>query len=58
MFSKASGREDGQATAVHYFLQEAPGGEWKAAVETWVTMAASVPLESENVSRFAWKRAD
>ncbi|WP_374772414.1 hypothetical protein OG756_04025 [Streptomyces sp. NBC_01310] len=23
-------------------------------METWVTMAASVPLESENVSRFAW----
>lgn len=53
VFSKANGREDGQATAVHYFVQEAPGGEWKAAVETWVATAASVPLEAEDVSRFA-----
>lgn len=47
--SKANGREDGPATAIHYFIQEAPGGEWKAAVETWVATAASVPLDSENV---------
>ncbi|MFF4449988.1 hypothetical protein [Streptomyces sp. NPDC001502] len=47
--SKANGREDGPATALHYFMQEAPGGEWKAAVETWVATAASVPLDSENV---------
>ncbi|MEU7727319.1 hypothetical protein AB0B78_19070 [Streptomyces sp. NPDC040724] len=47
--SKANGGESGPATAVHYFVQEAPGGEWKAAVETWVATAASVPLVSENV---------
>ncbi|WP_412079620.1 hypothetical protein ACLF6K_39555 (plasmid) [Streptomyces xanthophaeus] len=53
VFSKANGREDGPATAVHYFVQEAPGGEWKAAVETWVATAASVPLEAGDVSPFA-----
>ncbi|MFF2788810.1 hypothetical protein ACFVT6_18895 [Streptomyces sp. NPDC058049] len=53
VFSKASGRESGQATAVHYFAQEAPGGEWKAAVETWVATAAAVPLDTENVGKFA-----
>lgn len=47
--SKANGRGDGPATAIHYFMQEAPGGEWKAAVETWVATAASVPLDSEDV---------
>ncbi|MET9689618.1 hypothetical protein ABZY81_14230 [Streptomyces sp. NPDC006514] len=52
VFSKASGRESGQATAVDYFVQEAPGGEWKAAVETWVATAAPVPLDTENVVKF------
>ncbi|MFF2792621.1 hypothetical protein ACFVT6_38760 [Streptomyces sp. NPDC058049] len=47
--SKANGREDGPATAIHYFMQEAPGGEWKAAVETWAATAASVPLDSDTV---------
>ncbi|MFF9978977.1 hypothetical protein [Streptomyces erythrochromogenes] len=54
VFSKANGWENGPATAVHYFQQEAPGGEWKAAVETWVAMEAPVPLESTSVTRFAW----
>ncbi|MEV7585394.1 hypothetical protein [Streptomyces erythrochromogenes] len=54
VFSKANGWENGPATAVHYFQQEAPGGEWKAAVETWVAMEAPAPLESTSVSRFAW----
>ncbi|WP_327739184.1 hypothetical protein OG749_40725 [Streptomyces nojiriensis] len=52
VFSKASGRESGQDTAVHYFVQEAPGGEWKAAVETWVATAATGPLDTENVAKF------
>ncbi|MFE5555618.1 hypothetical protein [Streptomyces sp. NPDC056544] len=48
MFSKASG----QATAVDYFVQEAPGGERKAAVERWVATAAPVPLDTENLVKF------
>ncbi|WP_328787051.1 hypothetical protein [Streptomyces sp. NBC_00273] len=51
--SKANGWEDGPATAVHYFVQEAPGGEWKAAVETWMATAAPASPESESVARFA-----
>ncbi|MER6197089.1 hypothetical protein ABT234_06885 [Streptomyces sp. NPDC001586] len=47
--SKMNGGEDGPPTAIHYFVQEAPGGPWKAAVETWVATAASVPLAGENV---------
>ncbi|MFE7181858.1 hypothetical protein [Streptomyces erythrochromogenes] len=54
VFSKANGWENGPSTAVHHFQQEAPGGEWKAAVETWVAMEAPVPLESTSVTRFAW----
>ncbi|MFD5623923.1 hypothetical protein [Streptomyces yangpuensis] len=53
VFSKSIGREDGQATAVHYFTQEAADGEWKAAVETWVATQASVALDSDSVGRFA-----
>ncbi|MFD6973459.1 hypothetical protein [Streptomyces sp. NPDC059979] len=49
VFSKANGREDGPATAVHYFVQQTAGAEWQAAVETWVATTAAVPLDTENV---------
>ncbi|MEW2137235.1 hypothetical protein AB0892_11620 [Streptomyces sp. NPDC005409] len=53
VFSKAAGREDGQVAAVHYFVLEAAGGEWKAAVESWVATAGTVPLGFDDVSRLA-----
>ncbi|MFJ6798967.1 hypothetical protein [Streptomyces sp. NPDC091268] len=36
VLSKPSWDPGGAETAVHYFVQEAPGGEWKAAAASWL----------------------
>ncbi|MFF3212556.1 hypothetical protein ACFYYB_18035 [Streptomyces sp. NPDC002886] len=36
VFSKAHYFEEDRATAVHHFVQDGPGGAWKAAAASWV----------------------
>ncbi|MCY0929219.1 hypothetical protein OTB20_24070 [Streptomyces sp. H27-H1] len=36
VFSKDDGQVEDRATAVHYFVQAAAGGPWKAAATSWV----------------------
>ncbi|MFI8503887.1 hypothetical protein ACIGFK_36095 [Streptomyces sp. NPDC085524] len=38
-----AGSGKSRASAVHYFVQEAPGGEWKAAAMSWVNDRAAAP---------------
>ncbi|MFD9356932.1 hypothetical protein [Streptomyces sp. NPDC060031] len=45
VLSKSSWNPAGRETAVHYFVQEAPGGEWKAAAGSWVNDG---PMKTQN----------
>ncbi|MFJ3927752.1 hypothetical protein [Streptomyces sp. NPDC090022] len=36
VFGKPDGRDNDPQSGVHYFVQEGPGGEWKAALASWV----------------------
>ncbi|WP_329381098.1 hypothetical protein OG625_16595 [Streptomyces sp. NBC_01351] len=38
-----AGTEQNRSSAVHYFVQDAPGGEWKATAMSWVNDRAAAP---------------
>ncbi|MFB6557799.1 hypothetical protein ACFCYH_02620 [Streptomyces sp. NPDC056400] len=52
VFSKASGRASGQATAVDYFVQEAPGGERRDAAGA-AALSATADADRAVCDRFA-----